>query len=339
MRLLCLTVVLALGVSVSAQAEDPFFKGKTIRFIVGFSPGGGFDGYSRAVARHIGKHIPGNPGTLVQNMAAAGSLVAANYLYNKAKPDGLTIGNWIGNLILQQYLGAPGVRFDAQEFEWIGAPVKIHNVCVFTKDSGITDLKNWRASKTPVKMGASAPGSTTADIPRLLMKYSDLPIQLVEGFGGVSRIRLAAESGEVSGGCWSWEGTKPSWGPRIKSGEIAVVLQAVDSPHADLPGVPLGIAVMKSDEGRQMMKAAVHDTGAVNRPFSLPPGTPKERVGILRQAFDATMKDPAFLADAKKSRLDIDPLTGAEVEAIVRDFQKIPPSTLATMKEVLLPQG
>lgn len=339
MKLLCVTVVLALGLSVSAQAEDPFFKGKTIRFIVGFSPGGGFDAYSRAVARHIGKHIPGNPATLVQNMAAAGSLVAANYLYNKAKPDGLTIGNWIGNLILQQYLGAPGVQFDAQKFEWIGAPVKIHNVCVFTKDSGITDLEKWQAAKAPVKVGASAPGSTTADIPRLLMKYSDLPVQLVEGFGGVARIRLAAESGEISGGCWSWEGTKPTWGPRIEKGEISVVLQAVDSPHADLPGVPLAIAVMKSDEGRQMMKAAVHDTGAVNRPFSLPPGTPKERVEILRQAFDATMKDPEFLADAKKSRLDIDPLTGAEVEAIVHDFQKIPPSTLATMKEVLLPQG
>lgn len=336
-RLLTMVGILILMFAVSAQAQD-FYKGKTIRFIVGFSPGGGFDGYSRAIARHIGKHIPGNPNTLVQNMTGAGSLVAANYLYNKAKPDGLTVGNWIGNLILQQYLGSKGVKFDAQKFEWIGAPVKIHNVCVFTKGSGITSLKQWRASKTPVKMGASAPGSTTADIPRLLMKYSNLPIKLVEGFSGVSRIRLAAESGEVSGGCWSWEGTKPSWGPRIKKGEIAVVLQAVGSPHADLQQVPLAMAVMKSDEGREMLKASVHDTGAVNRPYSLPPGTPKDRVEILRKAFDATMQDPAFQAETKRSRLDLDPLTGAQVQTIVRDFQKIPPSTLATMKEVLLPK-
>lgn len=149
---------------------------------MGFSAGGGFDTYTRAIARHIGKHIPGNPTTIVENMGGAGSLIAANYIYEQAKPDGLTIGNWIGGIILQQYLGAKGVMFDATKFEWIGAPVQINNVCVFTKTSGITSVDKWMASKTPVKIGAEGPGSTTADIPRILMKYSKLPIQLIEGY-------------------------------------------------------------------------------------------------------------------------------------------------------------
>lgn len=338
-RVLCLSILFIFGtVSSPTFGQEPFYKGKIIRFIVGFSPGGGFDGYTRAIARHIGKHIPGHPNTLVQNMTGAGSLVTANYLYNKAKPDGLNVGNWIGNLILQQYLGGKGVRFDAQKFAWIGAPVSIHNICVFSKASGITSLDKWKSAKSRVKMGASAPGSTTADIPRILMQYTKLPIQLIEGYRGVANIRLAAESGEVAGGCWSWEGTKPTWGPQLKSGEVTVVLQAVPKPHPDLPKVPLAISVIESEEGRKLMKAAVHDTGSVNRPYSLPPGTPKKRVEILRKAFDATMRDRAFLADAKKSRLDIESLTGGEIEKIVSDFRTIPAALLRTMKKVLLPK-
>lgn len=327
------------GVGSISSAQEPFYKGKTIRFIVGFSPGGGFDAYTRAIARHIGKHIPGNPLTIVENMTGAGSLIAANYTYNQAAPDGLTIGNWIGTMILQQYLGAKGVMFDAAKFEWVGAPARINNVCAFTKQSGITSVDKWLASKTPIKMGAEAPGSTTSDIPRILMRYTRLPIQLIEGYKGTAPIRLAAEGGEVAGFCGAWEAIKPTWRKALDSGDAVAVLQAVPKPHADLPNAPLAINLIQSDEGREILKAAIHDIGGtLNRPYSLPPGTPKDRVQILRKAFQATLKDPAFLAEAEKSKLDIDLVTGEEIEKIVSEIQSLSPAVFARMNEILLPK-
>lgn len=322
-----------------AFAQERFYEGKTIRFIVGFSAGGGFDTYTRAIARHVGKHIPGNPATVVENMTGAASLIAANYVYNQAKPDGLTVGNWVGGLILQQLIGAKGIAFDAGKFEWIGAPVQIHNMCAFTTKSGITSIERWQASKTPVKVGAEGAGSTTSDIPRILMKYTKLPIQLIEGYKGVSDIRLAAESGEVAGFCSSWEGIKSPWRRTLESGEAVVVFQAVDKPHPDLPKAALAPNLIQSEEGRLVLKTVIQEiSGTINRPYSLPPGTPKDRVQILRKAFQATMEDPEFLAEAEKSKLDINPLRGEEVEKIVSQIQKLSPTVLARIKEVVLPK-
>src|SRR5262249_30228577 len=179
-----------MGLPRLAGGED-FYQGKTVRFVVGFSAGGGFDAYTRAIARHIGKHIPGTPATIVENMPGAGSLIAANYLYNQAKADGLTVGNWIGGLILQQLIGVKGIGFDAAKFEWIGTPVETLNVCAFSKKSGITSIDKWMEAKSAVKVAGIAPGSNTSDFPRVLMKYTKLPIQLIEGYKGVADIRLA----------------------------------------------------------------------------------------------------------------------------------------------------
>jgi tripartite-type tricarboxylate transporter receptor subunit TctC len=320
------------------NAQEPFFKGKAIRLIVGFSAGGGFDAYSRALSRHMGKHIPGTPSIVVENMTGAGSMITANYVYNQAKPDGLTIGNWIGGIILQQYLGAQGIAFDAAKFEWVGSPVQINNACVTTRKSGITSIDRWLTSKTPVKIGGESAGSTTADIPRLLQKYTKLPLQLVEGYKGVADVRIAAESGEVAGYCSSWEGTKTSWRNVIESKEAVVVLQAVPKPHADLPNVPLAVNYIPSEEGRELFKIVVHEVGGtINRLYSLPPGTPKERVQILQKAFQATMKDPEFLEDAKKSKLDIDPVNAEEIEKAVAGIKKLSPAMLAKLREVILP--
>lgn len=341
---LCRVLLIGFGLLIIDQGaflygQQPFYRGKTVRIIVGFSAGGGFDAYSRAIGRHLGKHIAGNPAMVVENMTGAGSMIAANYLYSQAKPDGLTIGNWIGGLILQQYLGAKGVTFDAAKFEWIGAPVQIHNVCVFAKNSGITSLKEWMNSKTPVKIGAEAAGSTTADIPRILMRYSKLPIQLIEGYKGVSDIRLAAESGEIAGFCSSWEGIKTAWRKTIESKQAVVVLQATAKPHPDYPNVPLASSVIPSEEGREILKVDIQNIGGtINRPYSLPPATPKDRVGLLRRAFDATMKDAEFLAEAKKAKLDIDPLEGGKVDKIISELKTtLSPALIAKMKEVLLP--
>src|SRR5262249_40644485 len=143
--------------------QEPFYKGKTIRIIVGFSAGGGFDTYARALSRHLSRHIAGNPVMVVENMAGAGSLIAANHIYNVSKPDSLTMGHFINNLLLEQVLGQKGVEFDARKFEYVGAPTTDHVICAMTKASGITSIEKWMASKTPVKMGGLAPGTSTPD--------------------------------------------------------------------------------------------------------------------------------------------------------------------------------
>lgn len=333
---LVLVASFAVIVGTSTSAFSQAYKDKTLRFIVGFSPGGGFDTYTRVVARHIGKHIPGNPTVIVENMTGAGSLIAANHVYKVAKPDGLTVGHFIGGLIMGQLIGRTGIEFDARKFEWIGAPAKLEAVCAFTKASGITSAEGWMASKTPVKVGATGPGSETYDVPKILEVALGLPIQIVSGYKGTPEIQLAAESGELAGICWGWEVMKVRWRKALDAGNAAVVLQAVPKPHPDLPGVPLAINSAKTEEARRLIDVGIHDQSAILRPYALPPGTPKDRVKILRKAFDDTMKDPDFLAEARKANLDVDPLAGEEFERIVARLFKLEPALVAKLKEVLL---
>ena len=336
MKFRCLLLAIGLGLLSSAvSAQEAFYKGKTVRIVVGFAAGGGFDTYSRAIARHMHKHIPGNPTVIVDNMTGAGSLIAANHVYKVAKPDGLTIGHFIGGLFMQQLQGRPGIEFDALKFEYIGVPVKDNPVCVFTKASGITSMDKWAASKTPVKLGGTAPGSNTDDIPKILKAAFGLPIQLVSGYKGTSDIRLAAESGELAGGCWGWDSIKATWTKAIESGDAVVVLQTLPEPHLDLHKTPLAINFAKTEEARQLIQGGIHDVSAMIRPYVLPPGTPKERVQIMRKAFADTLKDPEFLEDAKKSKLDIDPMTGEELERTVAGLFKLSPALVAKLKEAL----
>lgn len=323
----------------SAPAAEEFYRGKTIRFIVGFSAGGGFDAYARAIARHIGKHIPGKPTTVVDNMVGAGSLIAANYIYNQAKPDGLAIGHWIGGLMVQQAIKASeGIKFDARKFEWVGLVVNDNPACVLTKASGIQSLDKWLAAKEPVKVGVTGAGSDTHYVPAVLKVALGLPMQLVEGYKGTADIRLAADSGEIHGGCWAWESLKPTWRKGLESGEVRPVIQAVPKKHPDLKDVPNAIDYAKSDEARQLLRAGIHNTSAINRSFSLPPGTPKERVALLQKAFMETMKDPEFLAETQKAKLDVNPLSGSEVAKIVASFFELKPEIVAKLHEILAPR-
>lgn len=318
--------------------QEPFYKGKFVRIIVGFSPGGGFDLYSRIIARHIKHHIPGNPKIIVQNMPGAGSLISANYIYSIAKPDGLTIGNFQGGpLALQQILGRKGIKFDAQKFEWLGVPVQENFACALTKASGITSLDKWFAAKEPVPIGGQAPGAGMSDYPRVLIAVLGLPIHLIEGYRGSAKIRVAAESGEIAGACWSWESVKVTWREALESGQVNVVLQLSPARHPDLPNVPNAIEYAKTKEGRQLLQAAVHDPAVMLRAYALSPRTPKDRVAILRKAFMDTMKDAEFLAEIKKAGLAINPLSGEEVEKIVTRLFKLPAAQIAKIKEILLP--
>jgi tripartite-type tricarboxylate transporter receptor subunit TctC len=337
-RLIAVSVVLGLlALVVPAETQESFYKGKTVRIIVGFTAGGGFDTYSRAIARHMSRHIPGSPTIIVENMPGAGSLISANYLYKIAKPDGLSIGHFIGGLFLGQVLGQKGIEFDARKFEYIGAPVYEHPVCALTKASGITSLDKWMAAPTPVKMGGVAPGASNPDnITRAIKTALGLPIQLVTGYKGTAEIRLAAEGGELAGSCWGWGSVRATWRKGLEAGEVQIVLQITPKSHPDLAGVPLAINVAKTAEARRILEVAVHNDSTLVRTYTLPPGTPKDRVQILRAAFQETLRDPAFLAEAERTKIEIAPIAGEDIERTVGNLFKLEPAMIAKLRTILL---
>ncbi|HEY3305928.1 MAG TPA: tripartite tricarboxylate transporter substrate-binding protein [Candidatus Binatia bacterium] len=323
------------SLSASALAQETFFKDKTIRVVVGFSAGGGFDTYSRVIGRYMGKHIPGNPAIIVENMTGAASLISANHVYKVAKPDGLTILNFHGNQVLNQVIGKPGIEFDARKFEYLGVPTQDSGACAFTKASGAATYEQLKSAKTPVKLGGVASGDTTYNTSKILKEALHLPIQLVAGYKGTAEIRLAAESGEVAGGCWQWESIKVIWRQGLESGNVSIALQVNPKPHPELKNVPNAIDLATSENGKQLIKFGIHDPAAVTRLYAVSPGTPKDRVQILRKAFTDVLKDADFQAEAKKSQLDTNPLTGEEVEKTVAGLFKIQPGLVAQLKEIL----
>jgi len=328
--------IVALGLAVSPPLEaQSFFAGKTVRIIVGLAPGGGFDTYARLVARHLGKHIPGNPTIIVENMTGAGGLISANHLYRVAKPDGLSLAHVPGTLLLGQILGQPGIEFDARKFEYLGATVKEDVVCSLTKASGITSIDQLMAAKTPVKIGAVAPGAPTDNSPRILKAALGLPIQVVTGYKGTAEIRLAAESGEVAGACWAWESMRATWRRALDAGEAIPILQVTSKPLPDLARVPLAIVLAKTEEARRLIQVGIQDGSAYSRPFMAPPGTPKERVQVLRKAFQDTLNDKAFLAEAEKAKLTLDPVAGEELERLIAELFTLDPAFVDKLKAVL----
>jgi len=322
----------------AASADQDFYRGKTIRIIVGFAAGGGFDAYARVIARNMGRHIPGNPSIIVDNMTGAGSRVAANYLF-KAPSDGLVIGNFIGSLVLQQIMGDKGIEFDGRKFEWLGAPVQDENVCALTKASGINSIEEWFAAKKPVKLGGEAPGANDSDVPRVLKSALGLPVQLIEGFKGTANIRIAAEAGEVDGGCWTWASIRTTWANGLESGMVKAIVQINAKKADDIPNVPNAIDLAKTPEARVLIDSGIHAPSAILRAYALPPGTPKNRIELLGSAFQATMKDPEFLAEMKKSKLEINPLSGAEVDGIVKKLFQMDAKNIAKIRDVLVPKN
>jgi tripartite-type tricarboxylate transporter receptor subunit TctC len=334
--LAALAVALAVvGVVQPVAAQGPaFYDGKTIRIIVGLAAGGGFDTYARLAGRHLGKHIPGKPAIIVENMTGAGGLIAANHLYKVARPDGLTLGHFNGSHMLGQVLGQPGIEFDARKFEFVGSLVKEDVVCGFTKASGITSLDKWTSARAPVKLGGVSTGSPVDNSAKILKAALGLPVQVVSGYKGTAEIRLAADAGEVAGACWAWESMRATWRSGLEAGQVVVVLQLAAKGFSDLPGVPLAINLAKTDEARQLIQMA-HYAGAYARPFYLPPGTPKERVRTLRAAWEEMLKDKAFLAEAEKMKLTIEPVTGDELTKMVADLFTLDPALLAKLKTIL----
>lgn len=324
-----------LATAAGAFAQEPFYKGKSVRIIVGGSAGGGYDTYTRTIARHLSKHVPGNPTFVVENMTGAGSLIAANHTYKVARPDGLTIGHFIGGLILQHVLGKPGIEFDGRKFEHLGVPAQDTTTVGITKVSGVASIDNWLSAKTTLKFGGVGPGAATDDVAKIVRATMGVPLQLVSGYKGTADIKLAVNSGELQGLVNSWESFKSGWVKEIETGAVMVVLQMLPQRHPDLPKVPAILEYVKSEDNRKIVQAGAFDYASIARPYVLPPGTPKDRVLALRKGLADTYKDPEFIADAQKARLDMAPLSGEELEKIVDRTYKLDKNLVAKLKDIL----
>ena len=333
--LLPVIIILVFLTSARAASVEEFYKGKTIQFIVGGSAGGGYDTYTRLIARHISQYIPGKPSTSVQNMTGAGMLIAANYIFNSAPRDGTVIGNWSGPLILQHMMGNPAVLFEGRKFGWLGMPTADALVCITTERSGIRTAEDWRKAKTRVKLGGNGPGTSGTDDTKILAAAAEFPVQVIEGYKGTADIRIAAETGELDGSCTlSWQSAKVTWANALKAKQVHIVLQMSLEPHPELKGVPLAVDFAKTDEGKKLLRIASEVYGK-QRLYSLPPGVPEQRLRVLQKAFIATLKDPQFLAEAEKAKLEIDPIDGPGIEKMVNGLYEIEPAVVSRVKQIL----
>jgi len=320
----------------NTAAQDTFYKGKTIRIIVGGSAGGGYDTYTRTIARHLGKHVPGNPTFVVENMTGAGSLIAANHIYKVAKPDGLTIGHFIGGLILQQVLGKPGIEFEGPKFEYLGVPAQDSLALGVSKAAGVSSIEQWLAAKTTLKFGGVGPGAGTDDVTKVVRATVGVPVQLISGYKGTADIRLAIAAGELHGVTNSWESYKSGWSKEIESGSIILLLQTLPQRHPDLPKVPAIFDFVKDEQARQLVQVGIFDYSAIARPYVFPPRTPKERVAMLRRGLLDTYKDPEFIADTQRARLDMNPISGEDLEKVVARVYRLEKPIVERLKEILL---
>jgi len=327
---LSISVVLGLILLAPAPAQSStheFYKGKTIRFVVGFAPGGGYDVSARIVGRHMGKHIPGNPTIVVENMTGAGSLIAANYTYNSAKPDGLFIGIWNSAYVLRQALGDKAVRFDGRKLGWIGAPTKGTPFCSIMAHTGLKSLKDVVAANRELKMGSTGPGSTYDDLPQILDRTLGTKFKVISGYEGTSTILVAMRRKEVDGGCWTWESARTTARPMLDAkGDEKLVPFLIHSkePDPEVKDLPLIPDVIKGADNLAAYRTW-SGTYEFQRPFSVPPGTPKERLQLLRKAFADTMKDKEFMAEVEKSKLETTYVSGEEIDNYVKQVLAITP--------------
>jgi tripartite-type tricarboxylate transporter receptor subunit TctC len=323
--------------TVPTVMADDFYAGKTIRVTVGLAPGGGYDTYTRAIARHIGKHIPGNPSLVVDNMEGAGSLIAANYTYNKADRDGTFIGVWNSAYILYQALGDRAVRLDGKKLNWIGAPVKGSPACNIMGFTGMKTMDEVVKSGKELKMGSTRAGSTYNDLPMILNQTVGTKFNVINGYKGTSLITVAMRSKEVDGGCWGWESARVTARAMLDAAgdqKLIPILVHRKWEDKELTNVPLTRDYIKSKAGKdgvQLYNTWINQY-EFQRPWVMPPGVPKDRVEIMRKAFKATFEDPEFLADAEKTKLELNYVSAEETNGLVKEILEISPKTKAGLQ-------
>ena len=321
----------------AAQDAAGFFAGKTVTVNIGSSTGGGLDTYGRLVTRHLGKHIPGNPTVIAANVPGAGGNIVAGRLYNVAPKDGTQIAVTFPSVLVEALLSETGRKdFDANKFNYIGNAHAEVLVCVMRTDAPVQKPEDLLEKE--VLIGATAPGSTTADFPAMTNGILGTKMKIIAGYKGSREVTLAVEKGEVQGICGLGWSTVKVQNPDVLTGKsYARVFAKEDMDgHRELNaiGVPLMIALAKSEEDRQAMQM-FYAQNAFARPFILPPGVPADRVAALRKAFEATMKDPELLAEAEKMRIDVDASTGEEVQALVAKMYETPPAVIERVKKAM----
>ena len=325
LMLLC-GLALLLAVPASAQPVAEFYRGKTITMATGTSPGGDYDLRLRMVARHIGKYIPGNPNVTVNNMPGGGGLVVANWLANLAPKDGTAVVAVTQNLAVHQATGAAGIKFDVREFNWIGNTTDTPNAITAWHSTGIRTIND--VMERELVVGATGRASGSFLYPYSLNQLVGTKFKIVTGYPGGNDVNIAMERGEVGGrgsNSWAaWKSTRPQW---VAEKKIFNLVQVALRRNAELADVPTLMELAKNDDDRQVLAFISADT-AISRPLTTNAGVPADRVEALRRAFDATMKDPAFLAEAAKTETDISPMTGEEVQKIAVSTINTPPAVL-----------
>ena len=331
-----------LGRSAAHAQEENFYKGKTLKVLIGTTAGSLYDLWARTIAAHIGRHIPGNPDTLAQNMPGAGHKIATNYLYNVAKPDGLTIiGSILPGVYMDQLVGRAEVKFDWAKFVWIGSPVKSESQLTMRSDTPFKSIEDMRNAKEPARCGSTGTSGSDYQLARLLEEIlPPLKIQSVLGYPGGPELDLAIERREIVCRTFTVE-TFFAREPYItwkKTGFVRNLYQTGRKRDPRLPETPTLHEIMdrhKTPESGRRLATVILANGSMGRPVFTSPGTPPERVKILREAFEKMLKDPAFLDDIKKKKFELDPISGEELEALVKEVMTQPPEVIDRLKKLL----
>ena len=325
--------------AVFAQAD--FYKGKTITVYIGTTPGALYDQWGRILAQHMGKHIPGKPDLIVQNMPGAGHMIAANYVYNRTKPDGLSlIGSIVPTLYFDQLVGRKEAQFDWAKFVWIGSPVQGESQMYMRADTPYKTIEDVRNAKEPPRCGAQGTSDSAYYLPKLFEETIGTKFNLVQGYPGWPEIDLAVERGEIHCRSFTIEAfmSREPYHTWRKKGFVRNIIQTGKKKDAKLPETPTLWELMdryKTPEGSRRLATLMLASGQLGRPMMGTPGIPADRVKILRDAFAATVKDPEFLADIDKRQFDLDPVPGEDLEKIVKDVMSQPADIVARMKKLL----
>ncbi len=315
---------------------DDFYKGKTLRLIVMTSPGGGYDTYARAIARHLGNHIPGNPSVIVQNMPGGGGLIATHQLYNVTKPDGLTIGMINAGIIVWQAVGMEQIRYDAAKFSWIGTPGEALPICAVMGFTGIKNFDQLLQSKKPLNFGSA--GTSTYQQPMLLKLLFNANVSVVEGYVGTGGIRAAMERREVDAACWQWDSMKVTARELLNTEGPNRLIPILIEGKADDPEVrdlPQYSDFIKGEEKKSLFNAWLSQY-KLSRPLVAPPATPRPRIEILRTALKRTLESRQFQAVADKMQLDIQHVAGETIERYVQETLAISPSVKEKLRPIVL---
>jgi tripartite-type tricarboxylate transporter receptor subunit TctC len=329
-------VWLALGtVGAQAQPVEDFYRGRTVNLVIGYSVGGGYDMHGRMLARHLGKHIPGNPAIIVQNMPGGGSLRAANFLYNAAPKDGTTIGIFSRGMAMEPLIGASNTQYDARKFSWLGSITNEASVCA---TSSTSKVKTWDdLLATPFTVAGEGSGSDPDIFATMIKNVFGAKLRLVAGYPGSAEMTLAIERGEVDGRCgWTWSSIKlqrPEW---ITGHRLNVLVQLASHRIPDLADVPLLTEHATTERQRQIVNVIL-GRQVMGRPVVAPPATPADRKQVLRRAFDATMADPDYVAEATSRGLEINPVGGAEIDKLLDDLYATPPDVIAEVRAIITP--